>query len=486
MFVNLHVHSEYSLLDGMCRVKDITQYAAKHNIPYSCITDHGVLYSIPHHQRNAEESGVTPIIGFEAYVVKNHEVKLDKEREHFILLAKNNEGKKALNYICSDGATKGFYYKPRIDDELMLKYGTKDLIATSACLAGRIPQCLLKDDIEGAKKWCQYYAKMFKDSFYLEIQPVAAPSQVKVNKGLIELSKELGLPLVATTDAHYLTKDLKEAHDMLLCMQSKDKWSNPNRWKFDGNTYYLMTEEEIIKAFKENGHEVLDQNAILEAIHNTEEIAKQCKVTFEFNKIYLPKLDPPTNDEAFNKKVQKAKEQDPNFVPTDINYLKHKCYEGLKQVKPEVINNPDLLNEYKHRIDRELKTIEEMGFASYFLIVDEYVHWAKQIMPVGPGRGCFTKDSIVNTSNGKKLIQDVQINDKVKGIDEVEHLVYDILKYTIEEKIKQIQTDTKSINCTKEHLIYAIKKEDFNNGVRTPKWYKADELNINDYIAEAE
>lgn len=487
MFVNLHVHSEYSLLDGMIKVKDIAKFNAQNNIPYSCITDHGVLYSIPHHQREASNLDLTPIIGFEAYVAKDHKVKEPNDkREHFVLLAKNNDGYKALNYICSEGATEGFYYKPRIDDNILLKYGTKDLISLSGCLAGRVPQCLLKNDMENAIHWTKYYAKMFKDSFYLEIQPVATKEQVKVNKGLIEISKQLGIPLIATTDAHYLSQDYKEAHDMLLCMQSKDQWSNPNRWKFEGNTYYLMTEKEIIKAFKENGHETLDQNAILEAIHNTEDLAKRCKVEFNFGKLYLPKIDPPKDDKLFNQKVEQKKKVDPNFVPVDIDYLKHKCYEGLKQLKPEVLYNKDLFNEYKNRIDRELKVIEQMNFASYFLIVDEYVHWAKQIMPVGPGRGCFTKDNLVNTNNGIKKIQDVTKEDKVIGIDELEHKVIDTLIYKIDEEISNLKTKDVDINCTQDHLIYAIKQKDFDNGVRTPSWYKANELQIGDYIAEAE
>ena len=482
MFVNLHVHSEFSLLDGMIKVKDVVNFNKQHNIPYSCITDHGVLYSIPYHYQNATDEGLTPIIGFEAYVAQDHTIQ-DVNREHFILLAKNNDGYKALSYICSKGATNGFYYKPRIDDNIMLEYGTKDLIATSACLAGRIPKCLLKDDIEGAEKWCKYYAKMFPDSFYLEIQPVAVPDQVKVNKGIIELSKKIGLPLVATTDAHYLDKSLKEAHDMLLCMQSKSSWSDPNRWKFDGNTYYLMDEKEIIQAFKQNGHEVLDQNAVLEAIHNTEDIAKQCKIEFNFDKVYLPKLEPPKDDEVFNKKIAKKKQKDPNFVPEDINYLKHKCYEGLKKVKPEILTDKELLKKYKQRIDKELKVIEKMNFSSYFLIVDEYVHWAKKIMPVGPGRGCFTKDNIVNTNNGIKKIQDVTIDDKVKGIDEIEHNVINTLKYDIKENIILIQTKNKNLKCTKDHLIYSIKKDDYEKGIRIPTWYKAEDLTVDDYVA---
>lgn len=485
-YVNLHVHSEGSLLDGLTKVKEVVDTSIKFNQSASCITDHGVLYTVPDHYKYALEQGQKPIIGFEAYVAKNHLIKeKDDVREHFILLAKNNEGYKTLSYICSEGATKGFYYRPRIDDDIMIKYGTKDLIATSACLAGRIPKCLLKDDIEGAEHWCKYYAKMFPNSFYLELQPTAEDGQVKVNKGLIELSKKLGLPLVATTDSHYTTKDQKEAHDMLLCMQSKDKWDNPHRWKFKGNTYYLMNEEQIIQAFKENGHEVLDQNAVLEAIHNTVDVANQCNVTFDLTQHYLPKLPPPNDDDFFNYKVSVKQQEDPNFIPDDFSYLKHLCIQGLKKLKPKIMEDEELRNKYLDRLNWELETIKDMRFPSYFLIVSEYINWASERMGVGPGRGCAVENMMVNTKKENKYIQDVQIGDIVKGHDEKEHKVVDVLQYDCDEEVVNITTENnKNLCMTKDHKIYAIKKKNYDNGIRTPDWITMNELEEGDYIAE--
>jgi DNA polymerase-3 subunit alpha len=349
---------------------------------------------------------------------------------------------------------------------------------------------LLKDDIEKAEYWCKHYAQMFKNSFYLEIQPTEIPSQVKVNKGLIELSKKLGIPLIASTDAHYLNKEDKETHDVLLCLQTKDLLSNPNRWTFEGNSYYIMSYEEIIDAFKKNGHEELDQDAVLEAIHNTVDVAKQCNVHIDFGKHYLPKIEPPKDDDNYNKQVEKKLKRDKNFKSDDASYLRYLCLQGLKRKLPDLDTNLEKRKIYLDRLNHELEVIETMGFPSYFLIVADYINYADKVakMGVGPGRGCFTPDNLVNTENrGLVKIADVIVNDLIKGHDEKTHKVINTLNYDCDEEVLQIfSEDGKSLTLTKDHKLFAIKKEDFDKGIRTPQWYGADELNENDYIAELE
>jgi hypothetical protein len=363
-------------------------------------------------------------------------------------------------------------------------------IVVHNCVAGRIPRCLLMDDIEKAEYWCKHYAQMFKNSFYLEIQPTEIPSQVKVNKGLIELSKKLGIPLIASTDAHYLNKEDKETHDVLLCLQTKNVLSNPNRWTFEGNSYYIMSYEEVIEAFKKNGHEELDQDAVLEAIHNTVDVAKQCNVHINFGKHYLPKIEPPKDDENYNKQVEKKKQKDKDFKSDDASYLRYLCLQGLKRKLPDLDIDAEKRKVYLDRLNYELGVIESMGFPSYFLIVADYINYADKVakMGVGPGRGCFTPDNLVNTENrGLVKIADIIINDLIKGHDEQVHKVINTLNYDCDEEVLNIQTsEGKELTLTKDHKLFAIKKEDFDKGIRTPKWYKADELNEDDYIAELE
>lgn len=223
-FAHLHGHSTMSLLDGMTRINELVDYTLAINQPVSCITDHGVMYSTIDHFQYAQSKKQKAIAGFEAYVVKNHLIKdkseaqseTENKREHMVLLAKNLDGYNRISKICSIGMNEGFYYRPRIDDNVIATIGTNNIIGMSACLAGRIAQRLMKDDIEGAEKWAKYYDKLFKGNFYLEIQPMMEAQQVKVNQGLIEIHKKTGIPIVATTDFHYLKKEDAEVHDALL------------------------------------------------------------------------------------------------------------------------------------------------------------------------------------------------------------------------------------------------------------------------------
>jgi DNA polymerase-3 subunit alpha len=377
--------------------------------------------------------------------------------------------------ICSVGTTEGFYYRPRIDDHVIESYGTDGLIGMSACIAGRIAQNILKDRIEEAEKWAIYYYKMFNGNFYLEIQPTKDPEQVKVNLGIIELHKKLGIPIVATSDAHYLQREDSKTHDMLLCIQSGSLITDPNRWRFPGDTFFVASRDEMTQLFKESGHEVLDQRVVEEAMDMTVEIANQCNVTFNWDKHYLPKIDPPADNDEFNK--WSANRQSDGSVSAD--YLRYLCIKGLK-------TKGLTSKEYRDRLDFELDVIDKMGFPDYFLIFWDIMKYCREEdIPVGPGRGCFSKDNDVVLSNGNKYkINEVKIGDKVVGYDEQEHEVIDTLQYDCNEELVQLQLDDKKIECTKDHKIYAINEDDWNKGIREPKWYEANEIGPNDYVAE--
>jgi len=480
-FVNLHTHSYYSLLDAMNDPKKIVDYTLKIGQPASCITDHGNLYSIIKHFSYAYEKKQKPIAGFEAYVVDNHLVKnkdeakseSDVKRQHLLMLAKDYEGYQRLMKICSVGMTKGFYYRPRIDDNVLKEIGTKGIIGSSACFAGRIPQLLLKDNIEEAEKQAIFYYQLFNEDFYLELQPTQEINQVKVNKGLIELHKKLGIPLIATSDAHYLLESNAIDHEILLAVQSKSSINNEKRWKFPGNTFFVMTREEMQNAFLHFGHETLDQNVIAEALDNTVLVAEQCNVEMELGKHYLPKFDIP-KDDKFNNWVEKNSKE-----ITSGNFLRYLCISGLK-------NKNKTSAEYRERLDYELGIIEQMGFSDYFLIIWDIMNYAyKEQIATGPGRGCHVKNSIVKLANGeRKYIQDIVIGDIVIGHDEIPNKVIKTLKYDCNEEIVNLTCGDKTINCTKDHETFAIKKNDWDNGIREPKWYPADELNEGDCIAE--
>lgn len=484
-FVHLHCHSYFSLLDGMTRPTELVDRTLELGQPASCITDHGNLYSIVDHFQYAEKHEQKAIAGFEAYVVKDHKIKNKEEaqsetevkREHLVLLATDNEAYKRLMKICSVGMTDGFYYRPRIDDNVLLKYGTEGLIGLSACIAGRIAQNILKDRIEEAEKWAIHYYKMFHENFYLEMQPTKEPAQVKVNLGLIEIHKKTGIPMVVTTDSHYLKKEDSKTHDLLLCMQSNKLVSDPNRWKFPGDTFYVMSREEILDAFKSNGHEILDQKVIEEAANNTVEIANKCNVTFKWGDHKLPKISIPNDNEEFINWEAKIKSKDTKSG----DYLKYLCIKGLKEKK--------LTSKvYRDRLDYELKIINDMGFPDYFLIMEDIMRFCRNNnIPTGPARGCHLPDSKIHLTNKTiKNIQDIKIGDEVIGHTEVPNKIINKLEYDCKEEITILECNNKKVRCTNDHGTFAIKKEDWDKGIRKPKWYKANDLNEGDYIAELE
>ncbi len=356
-FVHLHLHTEYSLLDGCCRIDRLMDAAISRGQKSIAVTDHGVMYGAIDFYKAAKAKGIKPIIGCEVYVAPrsrfDKEKALDSEYSHLVLLCENNEGYQNLIKLVSLGFTDGFYSKPRVDRELLERYHG-GLIALSACLAGEIPRSLLKGDYENAKKTALWYKDVFGEgNYFLEVQDHGIKEQQITNPQIIRLSKETGIPLVATNDVHYINEDDYKMHKVLLCIQTGRKINEDNPLEFKTNEFYLKSGEEMAKLFP----------SIPEAIDNTVKIAERCNVEFEFGKIKLPLFDIGDKDH--------------------LEYFKNKCYEGMYKIYGE---NPK--SEVTERLDYELSVINEMGYVDYYLIVADFVNYAKRNnIPVGPGRG---------------------------------------------------------------------------------------------------
>ena len=363
-FVHLHMHSEFSLLDGANRIKDIPVIAKELGMDAVAITDHGVMFGVIDFYKACKANGVKPIIGCEVYVAprsrKDKDPNLDSKYNHLILLAKNNEGYKNLSKLVSLSFTEGFYYKPRIDKEILEKYH-EGLVCCSACIAGEVNQAILSNNMEEAKKVALWFKNLFGEDYYLEIQNNGVKEQVLVNQKLIELSKELDIPLVATNDAHYSRREDAYNHEVLLCIQTGKKMSDEDRMRFDTDELYIKSPEEMSDYFSN----------VPEAIENTVKIAEKCNVEFEFGHTILPNYDVP---EGFE---------------THYDYIEKLTKDGLVQRYGEDGQTyEDLSEEIKNRTEYELGVIKKMGYVDYFLIVWDYIHYAKtHDIPVGPGRG---------------------------------------------------------------------------------------------------
>lgn len=356
-FAHLHVHSEYSLLDGACRIKGLISRVSELGQNAVAITDHGVMYGAINFYKEAKNCGIKPIIGCEVYVAANsrfdREYGRDSSGYHLVLLCKNNTGYKNLCKLVSLAFVEGFYVKPRIDIEL-LKENSEGLIALSACLAGKIPSLIVNGKYEEAKNTALEMSRIFgENSFYLELQDHGIEDQKIVNRALLKMSRETGLPLVVTNDAHYLAKDDAYAQDVLLCMQTGKTLSDPDRMKFETDEFYIKSEKEMRSLFPDYP----------EAADNTVKIAEMCNVEIEFGHYHLPEFRLPDGFEAYE-------------------YLKRLCMEGLKKKYA-----PDRKDVFE-QLDYELEMIKKMGFVDYFLIVADFVNYARDNgIPVGPGRG---------------------------------------------------------------------------------------------------
>jgi DNA polymerase-3 subunit alpha len=402
-FVHLHVHSEYSILDGACRVPDLVARAAELEMPAVALTDHGSLAGAVELYREGQKAGVKPIIGLEAYVCDDRRSQT-KGYAHLTLLAETNEGYANLIRLATSGYLEGYYYKPRVDWELLAQH-SKGVLALSGCLSGRVCKALEHGDRAGAEAELARLVDIFgRDSTFVEIQDAGLPIHKTVNPQLAELSTQAGIPLVATGDIHYLRHEDARAHEALLCIQSGDTLANPNHWKFDSDEFYFKSPAEMQALFGQ----------LPEAMQRTAEIAERCAVTMELGRILLPKFPTPGGRDAFE-------------------YLVELCEAGLLRRYGQ--ETPEL----RERMAFELKTIREMGFADYFLIVWDFIAFAKRNgIGVGPGRGSAAGSLVAYCleitdidpikydllferflNPGRKSMPDIDIDFSVHGRDQV-------------------------------------------------------------------
>ncbi len=357
-FVHLHVHTEYSLLDGQIRIKELVEKVKKLSMNAVAITDHGNMFGVIELYKECKKQNIKPILGCEVYVAPRSRLekqgKIDSEPNHLVLLAMNNIGYKNLIKLCSIGYTEGFYYKPRIDMEVLKKYN-EGLICLSACLAGKLARQIVMSNLTGAKETIEEFIDIFgKDRYFLEIQDNKLREQLLVNQNIIALAKEYGLNVVATNDCHYLDKSDYDSHEVLLCIGTRKTLNEEDRMSFKTNEFYVKSEEEMLQAFSN----------FKEAVYNTQRIADMCNVEIEFGKTILPEF-----------KI--------NEDMTHLEYFTKLCYDGIKKRYSE-----DKYDEVKKRVDYEISVIDKMGYIDYFLIVADFINYAKsQDIPVGPGRG---------------------------------------------------------------------------------------------------
>ena len=357
-FVHLHVHSEYSLLDGMSRIKDLPVRAKELGMKAIALTDHGVMYGAVDFYKECKKNDIKPIIGCEVYVAPHS--RFDKEAgrdngyNHLILLAKNKTGYQNLSKLVSLSFVEGFYYKPRIDLEILEKY-SEGLICLSACLAGSLSQAIIQGNMEKAEEIALWHKRVFKDDYYIEIQHNGLRQQIMINQKLIQLARKLDIPLVATNDAHYLKKEDSYFHEVLLCIQTGKRMSDEDRMRFETQEFYIKSPEEMADYFSE----------FPDAIENTVKIAEKCNYDFEFGVTKLPNYDVPEE------------------YATHLDYFKDLCYKGIKNRYGE-----KTAEEVMSRLEYEISVIDKMGYVDYFLIVWDYINYAKSVgIPVGPGRG---------------------------------------------------------------------------------------------------
>ena len=409
-FTHLHVHTEYSLLDGSNKIKEYVSRVKELGMNSAAITDHGVMYGVIDFYKAARAAGIKPILGCEVYVAPGS--RFDRELSHgddryyhLVLLAENNKGYQNLMKIVSKGFVEGYYYKPRVDMEVLETYH-EGIIALSACLAGEVQRYLVRGLYEEAKETAYKYEKCFgKGNFFLELQDHGIPEQKTVNAGLMRMSQETGIELVATNDVHYTYAEDAEPHDILLCLQTGKKLSDENRMRYEGGQYFVKSEEEMRALFP----------YAAQAIDNTQKIADRCNVEIEFGVTKLPHFDVPE-------------------VYDSWTYLNKLCHEGL------VRRYPDKHEELLPKLDYELSVIQKMGYVDYFLIVWDFINYARTHgIPVGPGRGSAA-GSLVSYTTGITNINPERVTMPDIDIDFCYERRSEVIDYVIEKYGKDCVT----------------------------------------------
>ncbi|MBE9530976.1 MAG: DNA polymerase III subunit alpha, partial [Proteobacteria bacterium] len=422
-FVHLHVHTQYSLLDGAIRIDPLLKRVADFDMDAVAITDHGTMFGAMTFYEKANKAGIKPVIGCECYLAPRRlteKTSLDKRGlSHLILLAENQEGYRNLCKLATIAQLQGFYYKPRIDKEVLKQY-IKGLIGLSGCLRGEIPRLIQEHRIDKADEAARFYLDVFGEgNFFLEVQNNGIDIQEKVNQALLDMSKRLSIPLVASNDCHYLDKEDVRAHDVLLCIQTGKTVHDTDRLRFRTDQLYLKSKAEMYSAFKDYPG----------ALENTVDIARRCNIEFDYNSYHFPKFETSsmqTVDELFEQKVRN----------------------GFKSIFKRIKkNNPDVDKKlYVDRIEREIAVINSMGFPGYFLIVADFIRYAKENnIPVGPGRGSAA-GSLVAYSLG------------ITGLDPIEHgLIFERFLNPARKSMPDIDVDF-CINGREEVFKYVVEK----------------------------
>ena len=394
-FCHLHLHTEYSLLDSSAKIKKVISRAKELGMESIAITDHGVMYGCVAFYKEAVAQGIKPILGCEVYVAsKSMNIKIndkDNGTYHLVLLVKNEVGYENLMEIVSTASIDGFYYKPRVDNDFLRKH-SEGLIALSACLGGEVQKNLLRDDYEKAKEVALMYKDIFKDGFYLEIQDHGMDEQRKVTEGNIKLSRETGIPLIATNDVHYIKQEDSKAHDILMCIQTGKTVEDQNRRRYPSDQFYLKSPEEMWGMF----------SYVPEALENTLKIAEECNFDYEFHVSKLPNFPVPQE------------------YKTHFDYLEEVCFEGLverydvfEKFRDKLINVQEIndfaqtnneAKEYVDRLNYELGVINQMGYVDYFLITWDFIKYSNDNgIPTGPGRGSAAGSIVAYTLGITKI-----------------------------------------------------------------------------------
>jgi len=412
-FTHLHVHTEYSLLDGACRINELINKAKELKMTSLAITDHGAMYGVVEFFKQAKKAGIKPILGFEAYIsprrMTDKEPQKDKGQYHLVLLAENYEGWKNIIKLCSIGFVEGYYYKPRIDHETLRKY-SRGVIALSACLAGEVQSYLLDNNYDKAKKTALMYKDIFgENNFFLEMQDQGIKEQQDVNKALVKMSQETRIKLVATNDVHYINKEDAYFHDVLLCIQMQKTITDKDRMRFPTDEFYLKSYDEMKKLFPE------------EVLKNTADIAERCNVELDFDTVHLPEFKVP---EGYTK----------------IEYFREICQKGLQD------RYKNITDEIQNRLNYEIGVIEQMGYMDYFLIVWDFIKYAKdnKIM-VGPGRGSAAGSLVAYSM-------------KITNIDPIKHnLIFE--RFLNPERVSMPDIDVDFCYKRREEVIEYVKQK---------------------------